>query len=66
MVVGRVDAIPAAEALKVAKRYDVRGECAAKVCFVEGTGGIEEETEDLMPPRRTGGSMVLIDEARRY
>ena len=41
MVVGRVDAIPAAEALKVAERYDVRGERAAKVCFVEGTGEVE-------------------------
>ena len=44
MVFGRVDAIPAAEALKVSERYDVRRECAAKVCFVEGTGEVEEET----------------------
>ena len=44
MVVGRVDAIRAAEALKVAERYDVIGECAANVCFVEGTGEVEEES----------------------
>ena len=43
MVVGRVDTIPAAEALKVNERYDVRGQCAAKVCFVEGAKEVEEE-----------------------